>query len=269
MSEKALPKLERTKEASMTKFIPLFSGSTGNCLFLGSAVGGILIDAGVSAKRIAGALEFHGLAPAKIAAVFVTHEHGDHVAGLRVFCGRHHVPVFATAGTLRALEQKNLTEKLSAQSMPTGGVEVNDLLVLPFQTSHDACEPCGYRVEDAAGATFAIATDTGYITDETRSALAGCDTVMLESNHEVNMLLNGPYDYWLKRRVLSDQGHLSNAACAEFLPELLHRGTARFFLAHLSQENNTPELAYTCAESTFQTIGARNGIDYELTVCSP
>ena len=254
----------------MAKLIPLFSGSGGNSAYIGGSSGGILIDAGVSAKRLAAALAGIGVDPARVGAVFVTHEHDDHVKGLRVFCERHHVPVFATAGTLRALAcGPHLTAKMSAAPMPGGGVEACGILVRAHAVPHDTAQPCCYTCEAEDGQTFAVATDMGYLNEEVRQALLGCETVLLESNHEVTMLQNGPYPYWLKRRILSDTGHLSNAACAAFLPELLRRGTGRFFLAHLSRENNTPELAYGCAKSAFDMVGAREGIDYELCVCRP
>ncbi|MDR2687121.1 MAG: MBL fold metallo-hydrolase [Oscillospiraceae bacterium] len=254
----------------MAKLIPLFSGSSGNSAYIGGAGGGILIDAGVSAKRLACALASIGVDPGRVGAVFVTHEHIDHVRGLRVFCERHGVPVFATPGTLRALERMGaLAAGMRAGPMPSGGVEAGGLLLRSFATSHDAADPCGYACEAEGGEKYAVATDTGYLAESVKAALRGCDTVMLESNHEVTMLQNGPYPYPRKRRILSDQGHLSNAACADFLPALLRAGAGRFYLAHLSRENNTPQLAYACARAAFDQAGAREGIDYELRVCAP
>lgn len=249
------------------KLVPLFSSSSGNCTYIGSAAGGILIDSGVSAKRIALALRDNGVDPGRIGAVFVTHEHTDHITGLRVFCERGHIPVFATAGTLRALRQAGaLTANIQASVMPKGGVEVNGILVQSFRTSHDCAEPCGFTCEAGNGEKFAVATDTGFLTEETCAALLGSDTVLIESNHEVTMVQNGPYPYFLKRRILSDAGHLSNSACSEFLPKLLQSGTGRFILAHLSRENNTPDLAYATARAAFDIAGAKAGVDYELTV---
>ena len=251
------------------KLTPLFSSSSGNCTYIGGAAGGILVDAGVSAKRIALGLRDIGVDPGRIGAVFITHEHNDHIAGLRVFCERNHIPVFATEGTLCALQEAGaLTAKTQASVIPKGGVEVNGLLVHRFQTSHDSAEPCGYACEAENGETFAIATDTGHLTQETQNALLGRDTVLIESNHEITMVQNGPYPYFLKRRILADTGHLSNAACADFLPSLLQSGTGRFILAHLSRENNTPELAYATAKAAFDMAGAKAGIDYELKVAA-
>lgn len=254
----------------MAKLTPLFSGSRGNSTYIGGASGGILIDAGVSAKRLTGALAEIGVDPGRVGAVFVTHEHNDHIAGLRVFCQRHHIPVFATQGTLRELERTGaVTANMRVYEMPEDGVEAAGVMVRHFATSHDAAQPCGFVCEDEYGEKIAVATDTGYLTNETRQALQGCGTVMLESNHEVTMLQNGEYPYFLKRRILSEQGHLSNAACADFLPGLLQTGAARFFLAHLSRDNNTPELAYACVRAAFDLVGARENIDYELRVCTP
>jgi phosphoribosyl 1,2-cyclic phosphodiesterase len=251
----------------MARFAPLFSSSSGNCTYVGGASGGILLDAGVSAKRIRESLALVGVTPAQIGAIFVTHEHSDHVSGLRVFAERHGVTVFATAGTLRALADEGiLTDKVSSQVMPGGGVEVNGLLVRSFRTSHDANESCGYRIDTPDGHRVAVATDTGCLTPEILEALRGCDLVMLESNHEVSMLQNGPYPYPLKRRILSDRGHLSNEVCAETVAALLRQGTSRFYLAHLSPENNTPQLAYETTRCALESAGAKVGIDCELTV---
>ncbi|NLX93408.1 MAG: MBL fold metallo-hydrolase [Clostridiales bacterium] len=251
----------------MARFCSLFSSSSGNCTYIGGASGGILIDVGVSAKRTAAALLDIGVDICSIGAIFITHEHSDHVNGLRVFAGAHGIEVYTSGGTLQALEEKNiLTEKYAVSVIPHSGVEACGMLVTPFSTSHDSKESVGYLVKTPDGRSIAIATDTGIVTDDTMQALLGCDMVMLESNHDVRMLESGPYPYFLKRRVLSNQGHLSNEVCADTAQALLGSGTTRFVLGHLSKQNNFPDLAYQATSSAFCKAGAQEGVDFILTV---
>ncbi|MCI9414242.1 MAG: MBL fold metallo-hydrolase [Clostridiales bacterium] len=251
----------------MARFCPLFSGSSGNCTYIGSSSGGVLVDVGVSARRIELALWDRGIDPRSIGAVFITHEHSDHISGLRVLCKKYGYRVYASAGTLGALIDANTLDVYGVpDTMPEQGVEVADMLVTAFRTSHDSRESMGYRIHLPDDRRVAVATDTGLITDDTRQALTGCDLVLLESNHDVHMLENGPYPYYLKRRILASTGHLSNEACARELPALAERGTARFFLGHLSKENNLPQLAYETSRLSLTEAGLREGIDYTLTV---
>ncbi|MCI8554268.1 MAG: MBL fold metallo-hydrolase [Clostridiales bacterium] len=251
----------------MARFCPLFSGSSGNCTYIGSSSGGVLVDAGVSARRIELALWDRGIDPHSIGAVFITHEHGDHISGLRILCKKYGYRVFASAGTLSALMDSNALDGYGfPEAMPEQGVEVADMLVSAFPTSHDSRESSGYRLQLPDGRQVAVATDTGVVTEEIRQALTGCDLVLLESNHDIHMLENGPYPYHLKRRILAGTGHLSNEACARELPALAAGGTARFFLGHLSKENNLPQLAYETARLALTEAGLREGIDYTLQV---
>ena len=251
----------------MARFCPLFSSSSGNCTYIGGASGGVLIDVGVSAKRTAEALRSIGVELDSIGAVFVTHEHGDHVKGLRVFAGSHGIDVYTSQGTFDALETMSiLTGKYSAKVIPKNGVEACDMFVSAFPTSHDSRESVGYVVTMPDGRRIAVATDTGIVTDDAVQALLGCDLVMLESNHDVRMLQNGPYPYHTKRRVLSSVGHLSNDACAITATTLLQNGTTRFVLGHLSRQNNIPQLAYQTTYAAFCETGAQEKTDYILTV---
>lgn len=228
----------------MAKVVPLFSGSSGNCWYVSNGGSGILIDAGRSAKQITCALEDNGISIGSIEAIFVTHEHSDHVKGLRVFANRHKLPVYMSQGTMNALYAGNYAdEKTRCFVIGNEGVDLSSMHVDRFPISHDCAEGIGFRV-DMGGKAYALATDFGYISDEVEKALTGCDVVTIESNHDVNMLRMGPYPYILKRRIMSDKGHLSNEACSGLLPELVRRGTKRFILAHLSRENNMPEIAY-------------------------
>ncbi len=251
----------------MTRLYPLFSGSSGNCYYLGTAENGVLIDAGRSARQIENALREHELSPDRIRAVFITHEHSDHIQGLRVFASRWGMPVYASGGTIRAMEQKNyLNEKVHIAPVTVQGMETDDVRIKPFPVSHDCAEGFGYVIETPDGRKTAFATDTGKVTEEMAAALKGCDTVVIESNHDVRMLESGGYSYILKKRILSDIGHLSNDTCASQLTELVRTGTTRLLLAHLSRENNIPALAEQTALCELQVNGMKRNQDYILNV---
>ena len=251
----------------MARFCPLFSGSSGNCTYVGSQQGGVLIDVGVSARRIENALWQREIDPKTIQALFITHEHGDHIAGLRVLGKRYGFRVFASPGTMEGLEAAGaLDPRCRPEVMPEEGVEAAGMLVTSFRTSHDSRESTGYHIHTADGRRGVVATDTGCISEEIRTVLHGCDLVMIESNHDVQMLQNGPYPYYLKRRILAKTGHLSNEDCARELPALAECGTTRFFLGHLSKENNLPQLAYETSRLAMEEAGLREGVDYVLQV---
>lgn len=253
----------------MAKFCSLFSSSSGNATYVSTAKSAILIDAGVSAKRLKESLTNRGIFPASISAVFVTHEHSDHIKGLRVFCSQFNIPVYATGGTLKALEEDGvLSGKFPFYQVDENGVEIGDMLVKSFETPHDSNESAGYKIFLPDERKLAVATDMGYVTDTVKENLIGCDLVMLESNHDVGMVQNGDYPYYLKRRILSDRGHLSNIACSLFAKELIESGTTRLFLGHLSRENNMPQLAYETTYAAIYETGAVIGKDYLLSVNS-
>lgn len=251
----------------MARYCPLFSGSSGNCTYIGTAEGGILVDAGVSAKRIETALRERDIEPHSIEAVFVTHEHIDHISCLRLLTKRYGWRVYASCGTLEAiadtrpLEPQTVCEVIGETGVCAAGMEIQ-----PFATSHDSRESLGFRITLPGGRRVAVATDTGVMTDTVRAALSGCDLVHIESNHDVRMLENGPYPYYLKRRILADTGHLSNDACAAELTALAQNGTTRFVLAHLSRENNLPEIAYMTAQAALCGAGMQENIDFLLQV---
>lgn len=254
----------------MSRFFPLFSGSSGNCTYIGSGEDGILIDAGVSARRMAKMMDEVGIRIPSLTGVFVTHEHSDHTRGLRVFAKKYHLPVYASPGTAAALRAQGLIDPVTPLiEIGTGRVASGTLTVQPFHISHDCREGYGYRIALPDGRLAGVATDMGYYSDEVHRALLGCDLVILESNHDVRMLQNGPYPYPLKQRILSDLGHLSNEACATALPKLVRNGTARIVLAHLSRENNLPELAYQTAMAELKLHGLLEHIDFELSVAPP
>ncbi len=254
----------------MARFATLFSGSSGNSTYLGSADEGILIDAGMNAKQLTLALDRIGVSPADLRGLFITHEHADHIKGVRVFASKYGIPVWATRGTLNYLEKTgNLDGVAQAQVLPPEGVQFDTMRVSCFRTSHDAAESVGYRVEFADGRVAATATDTGVATPEVLQGVRGADAILLESNHDVRMLRCGPYPYYLQKRILSRLGHLSNADCAAVAVDLLERGTTRFVLGHLSRTNNTPEEARRVTLEALRNAGGEENSDFLLSVAAP
>ena len=243
------------------------SGSGGNCALGEGRGANVLLDAGISLRRIRTALAARGLGMEDVAGVFITHEHVDHASGLRVFASRYKLKVYASVGTITALAEKGLiNDKVDISPITEEGVSEAGMFVKPFHISHDCREGYGYTVETSDGRKTAFATDTGVVTDEIRSALHGCDTVVLESNHDVGMLRCGGYPYILKKRILSDVGHLSNELCAQTAVELVRNGTTRLLLAHLSKENNIPELARQATLCELEQNRMKQDIDFLLTV---
>lgn len=251
----------------MARFCSLYSSSSGNCTYIGTSQGGILVDVGVSAKKTAEALAEIGVDPSQIAAIFVTHEHSDHINGIRVFSERHGVKVYASEGTLLGMEEQGaLTAKMCVEIMPQGGVEAGGIYVKSFRTPHDSRESTGYSFLTPDSKRISVATDIGTVTETVMNAVYGSDLILLESNHDVRMLQNGPYPYFLKERILSNHGHLSNERCAETAVKLMESGTTRFVLGHLSKENNIPSLAFETTHAAMTMADAKENIDYMLTV---
>lgn len=251
----------------MFKATPLFSGSSGNCIYVRFNDEEILIDAGVSFKKICSALNHIGTDISNIKAVLVTHEHSDHVQGLPVLSRHTDIPIYINRKSASYYDLP-LDELFSGHAKirdPGDSITFDSFEVNVFATPHDSIGSCGYHFTFSDGNRFALATDMGEITPEISSYLLGCRTVVIESNHDVKMLKNGPYPYILKKRILSDHGHLSNDGCAAFVPKLVDMGAEKIVLAHLSQENNTPELAYkTSAEALAEAGYTPN--DVKLTV---
>lgn len=251
----------------MTKFLSLFSSSSGNSILISNDDTNILIDAGVSASRIAASLEKSGIGPEQIDAIFVTHEHSDHISGIRVLEKKYNIPVYANAPTMEGVLK-------SAPSIAPGNAriisasniyDIRSMKVKPFITPHDSASSLGYVIE-SEDKKYAVATDTGCITKAMLSALAGCEAVVIEANHDIKMLEAGPYPYPLKRRILSDKGHLSNDKCAWLATQLAIWGTKRILLGHLSKENNTPAIAYDCVKKSLELNGFKPGADVILKV---
>lgn len=256
----------------MAKIIPLFSGSTGNCYYIAGGNTGILIDAGRSAKQITQACSFYNIDIKSLAGILVTHEHSDHIKGLRVFGTKHNLKAYLSEGTAEQLSIDGHLNNLNTEYFENSDngkyapFSMGDFLIEPFRTSHDVAESNGFRITLSDGKKICLATDLGFVSDTVSEYLTGCEAVILESNHDVGMLKNGPYPYLLKRRILSDKGHLSNDSCSEILPELVKNGTTRMILAHLSRENNYPDLAYHTATAKLFEHKMMIDKDYTLNV---
>ena len=253
----------------MSKICPLFSGSDGNSTLISSGGTHVLVDAGVSFKKIAAALSENELSPSDISAVFITHEHTDHISGLKTFLKKTDALLCASADTLDTLAQKAIIpEGARVESIEDGKV-IRNINITRFATSHDCVGSSGYVIETSEGLKAAVCTDLGYVSEEVKASLLGCDTVLIESNHDVTMLQKGPYPPELKMRILSDKGHISNNTCAALLPDLLKSGTKRIILGHISKNNNIPMLALNTARNSLMSIGAKENEDYILCAAKP
>lgn len=251
----------------MSRFCTLCSSSSGNSTYIGHAGGGILIDAGTNAKQLTLALEKISVSPESIHGIFVTHEHADHIGALRVFASRYNIPVFASEGTLKALEKAgHLKGDFDADVISDKSIEICGMNVTGIVTSHDSAQSSGFAVDMPDERRISVITDTGIITQDIVDKATGSDLILLESNHDVNMLNNGPYPFYLKQRILSDRGHLSNEACAKAACHFINTGTTRLVLGHLSRENNTATAAFRTTSDALGEMGAIEGIDYTLQV---
>ena len=236
------------------KVAVLASGSSGNAVWVSSGSTAVLIDAGVSGRRISQAAEGLGLDTTQLSAVLVTHEHSDHVSGLGPVTRKFDVPACATAGTHAAIDRR--LGKCPGRTVVEAGTdfEIGDLLVSPFAISHDCAEPVGYSVSDGR-TVVAVATDLGVVSHPVRHRIGRADCVVLEFNHDEKMLLDGGYPWFLKQRIMSNEGHLSNEAAARELVSLADGPMSTLVLAHISRENNTPDLALATARDALERAG--------------
>ena len=223
------------------------SGSSGNCIYVGTDATHLLVDVGISGKKTEGGLNSIGQSLKNIDGILVTHEHSDHICGLGVLSRKYHIPIFATRGTIAAIKMSSsvgkIEEDLFVPIKADESFRIKDITVEPMRTSHDAAEPVAYRMR-YENKKIAIATDLGTYNEYTVECLKGMDLLFLEANHDVNMLQVGPYPYQLKRRLLGDRGHLSNELSGQLLKRIAHEKLQGVVLGHLSKDNNIPELAY-------------------------
>jgi phosphoribosyl 1,2-cyclic phosphodiesterase len=223
------------------------SGSSGNCIYVGSEATHLLVDVGISGKKTENGLKELGLTGRDIDGILITHEHMDHIQGLGVLARKYEIPIYATAGTIREIKVcdgiGNVDEGLFHEVKEDAKFTLKDLTVNPMRISHDAAQPVAYRISYGKK-KVAVCTDLGVYNDYTVECLKGMDALLLEANHDVNMLQVGPYPYYLKQRILGDRGHLSNENTGRLLCKILHDNLRTVLLGHLSKENNLPELAY-------------------------
>jgi phosphoribosyl 1,2-cyclic phosphodiesterase len=236
------------------KVAVLASGSSGNAIWVSSGSTAVLIDAGVSGRRISQTVEELGLDATQLSAVLVTHEHSDHVSGLGPVTRKFDIPACATAGTHAAIDRR--LGKCPGRTVVEAGsdFEIGDLLVSPFAISHDCAEPVGYSVSDGH-TVVVVATDLGVVSHPVRHRIGNADCVVLEFNHDEKMLLDGSYPWFLKQRIMSNEGHLSNEAAARELVSLADGPMSTLVLAHMSRENNTRELALATARDALKRAG--------------
>ncbi len=250
----------------MLKICSLYSGSSGNCIFVEGGSTRLLVDCGVSGKRIEQALASINVDIKSIDAILLTHEHSDHICSVGIVHRKTGADIYANNETLDA--SCPCFGKICEDSVHAfdGSFCVGDILVTPFAIPHDAAKPVGFSFSDGAG-KVSVATDIGHITDDIMENISGSDCVLLESNHDVDMLLSGPYPYQLKKRILSDKGHLSNENAGLVCSELIKSGTEDIILGHLSGHNNHPDLCYVTVRSVLEAQGLKP-CDYRLAVAS-
>lgn len=229
------------------RFVPIASGSSGNCVMLDSDATHFLVDVGISCKRTLDALKTLELAPGDISGIFITHEHSDHIAGLPVIAKKTEMPIYATAKTIAAILAMPACSSIDPSRFvpvrPDERLLVGDITVEPMHISHDAADPVGYRF-CCGGKKACVCTDLGCYDDYTVDCLKNSDVLLVEANHDVNMLQVGPYPYHLKQRILGTRGHLSNTNSGQMIGRILNDHMKGICLGHLSHENNLPELAY-------------------------
>lgn len=252
------------------KFCSLYSGSSGNSIFIASDNAKVLIDAGLAGKKIDDALKHIGEESSSIDGIFITHEHIDHIKGVGVLSRKYDIPIYANDNTWAVME-KNIG-KIKEHNIRImdrrASITINDLEIRSFNIPHDAIAPVGYTVS-SAGKNASVVTDFGVFTEEIRDNIIDSDIILLESNHDVNMLRMGPYPYKLKLRVLGENGHLSNEDCGSAIVSLLKNDKKKqIVLGHLSGTNNHPDLAYQTVVDVLSANGIRPGDDVILQLAS-
>ncbi len=252
------------------KFCSLYSGSSGNSIYISSGDTTVLIDAGLPGRSIISAVEAIGENPGEIDGIFISHEHSDHIKGAGILSRKFDIPIFANEKTWAAMEKCVGNISLKNKVIVNGSVTIKDFEVRTFKVPHDSAQCIGFTVEDTSGRKVSTVTDMGVFTREIREGIMDSDIILIESNHDVNMLKYGPYPYDLKRRVLSELGHLSNEDCARAVISVLGHKHRKIVLGHLSGTNNVPELAFKTVEGILTEEGTEigPGKDMDLKLAS-
>lgn len=248
------------------KFCSLYSGSSGNSIYIASDNVKILVDAGLPGKHIEKALSEIGEKPSDIDGIFITHEHSDHIKGVGVLSRKYDIPIYANKLTWQGMEQCiGKVKEQNIKIIDENEMNIKDIQIKSYKIPHDAAMPFGYSVT-SGNKKVCVATDLGYFSDEVKEAIKDSDVILLESNHDVEMLKFGPYPYPLKRRILSNVGHLSNEDCGKAIVDIMDHKKKNIILGHLSKTNNYPELAYKTVENILTSNNIKCQKDIILSV---
>lgn len=245
----------------------LASGSTGNAVFIEMDNTKVLVDAGISTRRIKQSLAALGTGVEELDAVFITHEHRDHINGLQTLLKKYRLPAYARPDTWKAMYCRAALPDECCRHLPDS-LDIGAVKVEPFPISHDAADPVGFRLY-AGNTKVCVATDLGFVTPTVKDALSLSDVLVLESNHDLDMLQNGSYPWHLKKRIMSNRGHLANTDAGWTLARLSRKAHTDVFLAHLSRENNRPELAEDTVANILTAQGCKLGQDITLHLTYP
>ena len=254
----------------MLKFISFGSGSSGNCYYLGTATDGLFVDIGVGLRTLKKHAKDYGINLASVKRILITHDHADHIKSVGSFSHDYNVPVYATEKVHNGIDhnycvQRKLPKDLKMLLEPGMTVRLGEFTVTPFPVPHDASENVGYKIE-VEGMVFVIMTDAGSVTEEMKGFVAEANYLVIEANHDVEMLQGGPYPKYLKERIASPNGHLSNVECGKVLAENMTEQLKHVWLCHLSEENNHPELARKTVDAILRSYGIIPGKDIALEV---
>lgn len=253
----------------MLKICSIASGSSGNCIYARSENTQILIDAGISGKRTNEGLSLLGTSPCEINGILVTHEHSDHIKGLGVLSRKYRIPIYASELTWQKIRTSSvcgiIEETLFNKIIPDNEFTINDIVIHPFKTQHDAVDPICYTLSKD-GRKISIATDLGCYDDYITGKLAESTILFLEANHDIEMLQNGSYPHFLKKRILGSKGHLSNNTAGKLISEICHDKLKYIILGHLSRDNNEPKIALNFAKAEIDSFNAKAGGQIQLAV---